>query len=1164
MLSQAHCQHFLTLALFIFLVSVQCTAQTLYPASSTGFDHYKAASTVLQDGRILVIGGASSSSPIGSVICEIYDPIKNRYVQTGSLTTPRAWHNAVLLTNGKVLVIGGYTGKTLSTCELYDPTVGTWSPTGSLTISRSRASATLLPNGNVLVAGGYSSQNASTEITSSCEIYDPYIGSWALTSSMHNRRSSHAAAMLSTGKVLVVSGYPYSPSCELYDPVVKEWTETSPLPGLGMGEHTLTILTSGKVLATGGWAGSGGMLSRCEIYDPQTETWRLTSPMGTSRASHRSILLPDGRVFIIGGHNARTAGQDNTCYSIATTEFFDPRSEQWSQGPALPFETSYFIAALLPSGFVWVGAGGKRDINKDPAFYHRQSLLVDFTSGSFSSTKSTSTGHTAPSATLIPNGQVVLLGGQSNCEENAPNSGIELYDYLNENWTSMPASTTSSYGQTATLIQNGLILIVGGRFNNEPTSNSWIYDASTNQLYSGPHLKTARCNHTATLMMDGSLLIVGGETKVGTTSNVEIFDSETQTWAEASPLPLPLEGHTATLLPDGNVLIAGGSNGTEVSKECFLYNPTCDVWQTTGNLQLPRSHHTATLLQNGEVLISGGALGNGTCEIYTPSSSSWIATGAVGIPRMNHSATLLSNGNVVVIGGTAANGTSSSVAETYNPIDRSWRTTGLLPQGRANHAALLLPTGKILIAGGLTQTNAGCIAPSESYIFDPAFGYQDSERPNIASIDPVYLSAAGSMDAIITLQGSGFRDNNRSQSEGSTGDYNNTPTNYPVVEIQRIGGDRFGTDFSTYLPFNINHANWSSSETQIRLALGTSNHRALPTGYYALTVIASGVPSISKYFQISYSDNPSHTSFTQSPPTINCSNYSFDISNSCAIYSIILDSSISRNVTMFFYPPLPAPLSHVTLQLIDPNKDGIFTLRVNNNRIIHDTIQPSTKFNLAGTSLGTPPISLANGCDSIIIHNTDKSIPLILNTIYLRHNTTFSIPPSQLPLTIPPNSSKALRICVAQNSSEIRNDTLVISDECEEISVPLTSLPLPIWSGEGTNCQTLLNFRQASNQKIIVKNPPRVDATLSLITIPIEYYTPNGTEPSAVKCSLYNIAGNSVRDGECLMHSIDINSRYAIQRSVIQISTHGCPSGFYVIMISSPDEILSYPIIISR
>ncbi|CAF4362139.1 unnamed protein product, partial [Adineta steineri] len=82
---------------------------------------------------------------------------------TGSMYAGRQWPVVAVLSNGKILVAGGYDGTNyLSTTELYDPSAGTWMTTGSMNTVRSYHTGTLLANGKVLVAGGY---NGSAYLT---------------------------------------------------------------------------------------------------------------------------------------------------------------------------------------------------------------------------------------------------------------------------------------------------------------------------------------------------------------------------------------------------------------------------------------------------------------------------------------------------------------------------------------------------------------------------------------------------------------------------------------------------------------------------------------------------------------------------------------------------------------------------------------------------------------------------------------------------------------------------------------------------------------------------------------------------------------------------------------------------------------------------------------
>jgi len=112
-----------------------------------------------------------------------------RWTATGSMNTTRAYFAATLLTNGKVLVVGGYdiAGVELSSAELYDPDTGTWVSTGSMTTPRGGHTATLLPDGKVLVAGG---QVEFCLTTSSAELYDPDTGTWSATGNMQSSRAA--------------------------------------------------------------------------------------------------------------------------------------------------------------------------------------------------------------------------------------------------------------------------------------------------------------------------------------------------------------------------------------------------------------------------------------------------------------------------------------------------------------------------------------------------------------------------------------------------------------------------------------------------------------------------------------------------------------------------------------------------------------------------------------------------------------------------------------------------------------------------------------------------------------------------------------------------------------------------------------------------------------
>ena len=125
------------------------------------------------------------------------------------VNTPRYSHTATLLTDGRVLVAGGYNGSYLATTEIYDPFTGTFAAGPNMTTNRSSHTATLLPNGKVLVVGGSLQSGFFQTTLGTTELFDPLSGTWTPTGTLNNPRSGHTATLLPNGKVLVTGGSVY-------------------------------------------------------------------------------------------------------------------------------------------------------------------------------------------------------------------------------------------------------------------------------------------------------------------------------------------------------------------------------------------------------------------------------------------------------------------------------------------------------------------------------------------------------------------------------------------------------------------------------------------------------------------------------------------------------------------------------------------------------------------------------------------------------------------------------------------------------------------------------------------------------------------------------------------------------------------------------------------
>lgn len=301
-------------------------------------------------GKALAIGGVDGSGNILNS-AEVFNSTSGKWTLTGSMAEARESFGAVVLKNHKVLVAGGLTtsGVVLTGAELYDPKTGAWSSAGSLSVARYGHTATLLSSGKVLVAGGCNATGCTTD-TAVSELYDPTTNKWSTTGSLNTARYYHTAALLKSGKVLVIGGPGSLTSCELYDPLKGTWS-TAASTNSGRYLHTSTVLADGKVLVAGGASGKYP-ISSAEIYDPTANTWTLTGNMASGRYAHAGALLPDGTVVEAGGvGQSISCGKDCTGYiPFAKVEIYNEAVGAFAAATSLNQSLAYHSMALLSTG----------------------------------------------------------------------------------------------------------------------------------------------------------------------------------------------------------------------------------------------------------------------------------------------------------------------------------------------------------------------------------------------------------------------------------------------------------------------------------------------------------------------------------------------------------------------------------------------------------------------------------------------------------------------------------------------------------------------------------------------------------------------------------------------------------------------------------------------
>ncbi|ATB33890.1 kelch repeat-containing protein [Melittangium boletus] len=320
-----------------------CTLGSWAATGTMGSPRFWHEATRLNNGKVLVTGGAINRSNTATATAELYDPASGTWTAVPPMASTRMLHRATLLPNGKVLVAGG---SNRATAELYDPATNTWSSAGAMASARESHTATLLPNGKVLVAGGM----AFSAVHGTAELYDPATNTWSSAGTMAWPHEDHTATLLSNGQVLVAGGsYNTNTSitaAELYDPATNTWSSAAGLLTPRRG-HTATLLPSGKVLIAGGF--NGQYFPSVDVYEPATNTWSSTAAMASARGSHTATLLPSGKVLVSGGYN----------YSgyLSVAEVYDPATQTWVTTAAMNSGRESSVATMLNNGQVLVSGG---------------------------------------------------------------------------------------------------------------------------------------------------------------------------------------------------------------------------------------------------------------------------------------------------------------------------------------------------------------------------------------------------------------------------------------------------------------------------------------------------------------------------------------------------------------------------------------------------------------------------------------------------------------------------------------------------------------------------------------------------------------------------------------------------------------------------------------
>ena len=340
-------------------------------------------------------------------------------------------------------------------------------PVGNLNTARHLHTATLLPNGFVLVTGGYSDFG----VTSHSELYDPATQTWRYTGDLANARVLHTATLLPNGNVLVAGGnsattppdFGANDTAELYESTTGTWIPTGSLAGRTTW-HASTLLPDGRVLLCGGWGGDT-VLSKAELFDPQTGNWTPTGSLVRARYGHTATLLATGKVLVVGGSDD---GDLASC--LRSAELYDPKTGIWTLAKDLNVPRVAHSATLLPDGKVLVAGGYDW-----PPLSNRVAEIYDPAENTWQLVANLNEARDSHTATPLPGGNVLIVGGYD-WGPRVLRGTAELYNQMRNDWSVALGIVTERNRHTATLLNNGMVLIAGGADWNRSLSSTLLLD----------------------------------------------------------------------------------------------------------------------------------------------------------------------------------------------------------------------------------------------------------------------------------------------------------------------------------------------------------------------------------------------------------------------------------------------------------------------------------------------------------------------------------------------------------------------------------------------------------------------------------------------------------------------------------------------------------------
>ncbi|MCK9593517.1 MAG: PKD domain-containing protein [Methanoregula sp.] len=689
-----------------------CTAPWLRVNASAGWSARSySSSVVMPDGSILLMGGGYVNDGFKNDTWRSTNNGQTWTLQnTSSGWSARAGHSSIVMPDGSVILMGGYDGLYTNDTWRSIDNGKTWTllnASAGWTV-RSRHSSVVMPDGSIVLMGGRDgSSYYKNDVWRSKDNGTTWIQMTA--HAWYEGRFGHSSVVIPNGSIILMGGeawnVPYNNDAWRSTDNGATWTmiRGSIWSSARVG-HTSVVMQDGSIIMTGGQDGFSSYKKDVWQSTDKGATWTAVnaSPDWSARAGHMSVVMPDGTLELMGGHDLvngvykynndvwrlMPAGSSlknpthtytlpgNYTVSLLAYSTDGYNITQKSEyitikgfsesapvanfttktplvGPAPLSVTFTDLSVNLPTGWAW--------------YFGDENFTVPWTLVNASVGWSGRDSHTS---VVMPDGSIVLMGGYSNSH------------YLNDVWRSRDKGKTWTQvtaiagwqgreGHASVVMPDGSIVLEGGfywddSFNGANYKND-VWRSTDNgkiwSLVSGYAPWAKRSKHSSVAMPDGSIVLMGGKDPTDSwypyKDDVWRSTNYGASWTQKTNSAewLSREGHSSVAMPDGSIVLMGGSHGGNYENETWRSTNNGATWTLMNGSSgwLARDGHTSVTMPDGSIVLMGGFNGglkndtwrstdNGQTWTLLNISSGWSA-------RNKHTCVVLPDGSIVLMGG---------------------------------------------------------------------------------------------------------------------------------------------------------------------------------------------------------------------------------------------------------------------------------------------------------------------------------------------------------------------------------------------------------------------------------------------------------------------------------------------------------------------------------